>query len=384
MHFRLLPMLLVLVAGLSVPASAGERPRARDLGIVVGALDPGPLNAITDVAGVRVGQITLIRGDSVHTGVTVILPHAGNLYQSRVPAAVVVGNGYGKLVGYTQIAELGELETPIALTNTLAVWRVADGLAQWMLHLPGMEMVRSINPVVAETNDGSLNAIRTTAVTQQDLLNALAAAAEGPVAEGSVGAGTGTVAFQWKGGIGTSSRLLVEGPWRVGVLVQSNFGRWQDLRIEGAPVGRELGRSGVHPHINKTGDGSIVVVIATDAPLSDRNLKRLAARALLGIGRTGGFASNGSGDYVIAFSTHPGVRRPAAGNAPWAAELGNAEMNPLFEAAVDATVEAIYNSLLRASNQSGAEVSVEALPIDEVHAILCRYGIGTTTGKGKR
>ncbi len=382
MPFRFLT-LLGLCAALFTSARAAERPRARDLGIVVGALPPGPLNAITDVPGVRVGQVTLIRGDSVRTGLTVILPHAGNLYESRVPAAISVGNGYGKLIGYTQIAELGELETPIALTNTLAVWRVADALAQWMLHRPGMERVGSINPVVAETNDGSLNAIRTVALTQQDLLAALAAASEGPVAEGSVGAGTGTVAFQWKGGIGTSSRELAQGRWRLGVLVQSNFGRWQDLRIEGAPVGRELGRSGIHPNANKNGDGSIVVVIATDAPLSDRNLKRLASRALLGIGRSGGFASNGSGDYVIAFSTHPGVRRTTARDTLRAAELGNAEMNPLFEAAVDATVEAIYNSLLRATSQTGAEVSVEALPIEELRAILSRYGIGKTSGKDK-
>ena len=378
---------LIFSAGLyqTGAGEAQERPRARDLGIIVGALEPGPLNAITDVIGVRVGQTTLMRGDSVRTGVTVVLPHGGNLYESRVPAAIAVGNGYGKLTGSTQVAELGELESPIALTNTLAVWRVAEGLARWMLDQPGMESVRSINPVVAETNDGwALNAIRSFPVSYEDLTAALESASAGAVDEGAVGAGAGTVAFEWKGGIGTSSRLIPDQPWRIGVLVQSNFGRWQDLTIAGVPVGRELGRSGVHPHSQKGADGSIVVVIATDAPLSDRNLQRLAARALLGIARTGGFASNGSGDYVIAFSTHPALRRTPAGPSPEPSagqELGNSQMNPLFEAAVDATVEAIYNSLLRATTQSGAYATVEALPIDEVQAILARHGIGLSAGK---
>ncbi|HPG85026.1 MAG TPA: P1 family peptidase [bacterium] len=385
-----LPLLFFWAAGLvfTASASAAERPRARDLGIVPGALEPGPLNAITDVPGVQVGQTTLMRGDSVRTGVTVVLPHGGNLYESRVPAAIAVGNGYGKLTGSTQVAELGELESPIALTNTLAVWGVAEGLARWMLGQPGMEKVRSINPVVAETNDGwALNAIRSFPVSFADLTAALESASTGAVAEGAVGAGTGTVAFEWKGGIGTSSRLIPDKPWHVGVLVQSNFGRWQDLTIAGVPVGRALGRSGVHPHTNKGADGSIVVVVATDAPVSDRNLQRLAARALLGIARTGGFASNGSGDYVIAFSTHPALRRTPAGAQPEPAaglEVGNSQMNPLFEAAVDATVEAIYNSLLRATTQSGAYATVEALPIDEVKAILARHGIGSAAGKEKK
>ncbi len=376
-----LTLLFFCAAGLILTdsANAAERPRARDLGIVVGALEPGPLNAITDVPGVRVGQTTIVRGDSLRTGVTVVLPHGGNLYESRVPAAIAVGNGYGKLTGSTQVAELGELESPIALTNTLAVWRVAESLARWMLGRPGMQKVRSINPVVAETNDGwALNAIRSFPVVYEDVVAALESASAGAVDEGAVGAGTGTVAFEWKGGIGTSSRLIPGKPWRVGVLVQSNFGRWQDLTIAGVPVGRELGRSGVYPHTGKGADGSIIVVIATDAPVSDRNLQRLAARALLGIARTGGFASNGSGDYVIAFSTHPALRRTPAGPPPQPAagpEIGNSQMNPLFEAAVDATVEAIYNSLLRATTQSGAFARVEALPIDEVKAILARYGI---------
>ncbi len=359
---------------------AQERPRARDLGIVVGQFDPGPLNAITDVRGVRVGHATIIRGDSICTGVTVIFPHNDNVFMSRVPAAIAVGNGFGKLIGFTQVNELGELETPIALTNTLCVWRVAECVAKWMLGLPGMENVRSINPVVAETNDGwALNAIRSLPVSDKDVLQAIANATDKLVAEGAVGAGAGTVAFQWKGGIGTSSRIVPSGPWTVGVLVQSNFGSWRDLLIEGIPVGRELGRSGVQPNVKKGADGSIVVIVATDAPLSDRNLQRLATRALYGIGRTGGFAANGSGDYVIAFSTNALVRRNAREGSPedtlYTSELGNAMMSGLFAASVDATVEAIYNSLLRAQTQTGAFATVEALPIDQVKAILVRHGI---------
>ena len=362
---------------------AQERPRARELGIVVGTYAPGPLNAITDVPGVRVGQATVSRGDSVRTGVTVIFPHAGNPFESRVPAAVVVGNGFGKLVGSTQVTELGELETPIALTCTLCVWRVAEGVATWMLAQPRMEAVRSINPLVGETNDGwALNAIRTIPISNADVVQALTTATTGPVAEGSVGAGTGTVAFQWKGGIGTSSRVVPRGGWTVGVLVQSNFGDWNDFVVQGIPVGRELGRAGVTPNRDKGASGSIVVVIATDAPLSDRSLRRLAARALLGISRTGGYASNGSGDYVIAFSTHAGVRRVgvagSSGTPPDSVvgvELGNEAVGRLFEPALDATQEAIYNSLFRATTQKGAFATVEALPIEQVRAILARYGI---------
>ena len=362
---------------------AQERPRARELGIVVGDFPPGPLNAITDVPGVRVGHATVIRGDSVRTGVTVIFPHAGNPFESRVPAAAVVGNGFGKFVGSTQLAELGELETPIALTCTLCVWRTAEGMAKWMLAQPRMEHVRSINPVVGETNDGwALNAIRTMPLTDADVVKALTSATTGPVAEGSVGAGTGTVAFEWKGGIGTSSRRIPRGGYTVGVLVQSNFGDWGDLLIQGVPVGRELKRGGVTPNQGKGASGSIVVVIATDAPLSDRSLRRLAARALLGIGRTGGYASNGSGDYAIAFSTAASVRRAgvvgSSGTPPdsiQSVELGNEATGHLFEPTVDATVEAIYNSLFRATTQTGAFSRVEALPIDEVRAILAKYGI---------
>lgn len=364
-------------------AAADERPRARDLGIDVGTLTPGPLNAITDVPGVRVGQSTIIRGDSVRTGVTVIFPHSGNPFDSRVPAAVVVGNGFGKLLGTTQVAELGELETPIALTCTLCVWRVAESMTRWMLALPGMENVRSINPVVGETNDGwALNAIRTFPVSDEDVVHALTTASAGPVEEGSVGAGTGTVAFGWKGGIGTSSRVVPGGPWTVGVLVQSNFGGWKDLLIQGIPVGRELGRPGIEPRVDKGASGSIMIVVATDAPLSDRSLRRLAARALIGLSRTGSFADNGSGDYVIAFSTSPLVRRegqPRSSGTPpdriRSEELGNQRASELYEATVDATVEAIYNSLLRATTVTGAFATVEAVPIEKVRAILKRYAV---------
>ncbi|MCC7054550.1 MAG: P1 family peptidase [Gemmatimonadaceae bacterium] len=374
-------IVLVVAAPL---AAQEERPRARDLGIVVGHFSPGPLNAITDVAGVRVGHATVVRGDSVRTGVTVVFPHAGNPFESRVPAAVVVGNGFGKFIGATQVAELGELETPIALTCTLCAWRVAEGMAKWMLEQPGMQRVRSINPVVGETNDGwALNAIRTIPVGDADVRAALTSARGGPVAEGSVGAGTGTVAFEWKGGIGTSSRVIPRGPWTVGVLVQSNFGAGTDLLIQGVPVGRELGRNGVTPNQGQGASGSIVVIVATDAPVSERNLRRMAARALLGIGRSGGYAGNGSGDYVIAFSTHPAVRRNgrigSSGTPPDSVslvELGNERASLLFEPVVDATQEAIYNSLLRATTVTGAFSTVQALPIDEVRAILARYNGG--------
>ena len=364
---------------------AQARPRARDLGIVVGTSTTGPLNAITDVTGVRVGHTTVTRGDSVRTGVTVIFPHAGNPFESRVPAAAVVGNGFGKFVGSTQLAELGELETPIALTCTLCVWRVAESVAKWMLAQPGMGKVRSINPVVGETNDGwALNAIRRIPVADSDVVHALTNATPGLVEEGSIGAGTGTVAFGWKGGIGTSSRVVPRTPWTVGVLVQSNFGSWEDLLIQGVAVGRELNRGGVTPKRDQGASGSIVVVIATDAPLSDRSLRRLASRALLGIARTGGYAANGSGDYVIAFSTHPSVRRSGVVGSPgtppdtvYSVELGNEQVGRLFEPTVDATVEAIYNSLFKATTVTGAFARVEALPIDEVKAILAKHGIGT-------
>ena len=302
---------------------------------------------------------------------------------SSASSSAVVGNGFGKFVGSTQLAELGELETPIALLCTLCVWRAAESVAKWMLAQPRMERVRSINPVVGQTNDGwALNAIRTMPLTDADVVSALTRATTGRVAQGSVGAGKGKVAFGWKGGIGTSSRTIARGGYTVGVLVQSNFGDWGDLLIQGVPVGRKLKRGGVSPHQGKGASASIVVVIATDAPLSDRSLRRLAARALLGIARTGGHALRGSGDYAITFSTAASVRRVgvvgSSGTPPDSVqeiELGNAATGRLFEPTVDATVEAIYNSLFRATTQNGAFSRVEALPIEEVRVILARYGI---------
>jgi D-aminopeptidase len=326
-------------------------------------LQPGPLNSITDVAGVRVGQSTVVQGDSIRTGVTAILPHPGNLFLERVPAAIYVGNGFGKLLGSTQVAELGELETPILLTCTLCVWKAADALVTYLLEQPGLTEVRSINPVVGETNDGRLNAIRSRPITPEQVRAALTHASAGPVAEGSVGAGTGTIAFGWKGGIGTSSRLTgTTHGWTVGVLVQSNFGG--DLHILGVPVGRVLGRRGVEAR------GSIMVVVATDAPLSDRNLRRLAARVIIGVGRTGSVMDNGSGDYVIAFATNPEVRRRSGESRHEVAELANDEMSALFQAVVEATEEAIYNSLFMATTVSSRAGRVEALPLEEVLKIL--------------
>ena len=351
--------------------SAQERSRARELGIAPGLLPTGPINAITDVPGVAVGHATVREGDSIRTGVTAIVPHGGNLFQERVPAALHVGNGFGKLVGVTQLAELGELETPILLTCTLCVWRAADAMVAYLLARPGMEEVRSINPVVGETNDGyALNAIRRRPVGERQVRAALEGARGGRVAEGSVGAGTGTVAFGWKGGIGTSSRRVTaaDSAWTVGVLVQSNYGG--DLHILGVPVGRALGRDGLGVTGEPQGErGSIMIVIATDAPATDRNLRRLAARAMLGVGRTGSSMGNGSGDYAIAFSTHPGVRRRREARRT-TAELGNDAMSELFQGVVEATEEAIYNSLLTATTERANGNTVEALPADEVLRIL--------------
>jgi D-aminopeptidase len=288
-----------------------------------------------------------------------------------VPAAIYVGNGFGKLLGTTQVSELGELETPILLTCTLCVWKAADALAAYLLEQPGMAGVRSINPVVGETNDGLLNAIRSRPIAPGDVRSALSAAAAGPVSEGSIGAGTGTIAFGWKGGIGTSSRLTAstDGGWTVGVLVQANFGG--DLHILGVPVGRKLGRRGVTEREDRDkAGGSIMIVVATDAPLSDRNLRRLGARALIGMGRTGSVMDNGSGDYVIAFSTHPGVRRRSGDNRHTVTELANEAMSGLFQAVVEATEEAIYNSLFMASTVSSRSGTVQALPVAEVLTIL--------------
>jgi D-aminopeptidase len=354
------------------------RARARDLGIVLGTLAPGALNAITDVAGVRVGHATLIAGERTRTGVTAILPHGDNAFLSRVPAAIHVGNGFGKLIGQSQVDELGELETPILLTATMSVWRVADALAAWMLDLPGMARVRSLSPVVGETNDGRLNDMRLQAVGAPEVRAALAAASGGPVAEGSVGAATGTVAFGWKGGIGTASRVAATG-WTVGALVQSNFGG--DLTIAGVPVGRALARALAKPG-PPAGDGSIMMVLATDAPLGSRNLRRLAARAMMGLARTGSWAANGSGDYAIAFSTAASVRRavaveahgPAMPPLRQAEDVGNDAMSALFQAAVEATEEAIVNSLLMATTVSSALGTVEAIPLDRVRALFPATG----------
>jgi D-aminopeptidase len=373
-------------ACLALGAGAQEaRPRARELGIAPGVFRPGIQNAITDVAGVRVGQTTVIEGDSVRTGVTAIIPHEGNLFLDRVPAALHVGNGFGKLLGVTQLRELGELETPILLTCTLCVWKAADAMVEWLLAQPQMQDVGSINPVVGETNDGSLNAIRMRPIRSEHVRQALERASGGPVEEGAVGAGAGTVAFGWKGGIGTSSRVLPAslGGYTVGVLVQSNFGGV--LQMAGAPVGQELGRySFRNSDDDDRGDGSIMMVVATDAPLSDRNLERLAARAIMGLSRTGSAASNGSGDYVIAFSTAAEVRRRApAPGAPFAessrrstVELTNDATSALFQGVVEATEEAIYNSMLKAVTVTSRGRTIEALPLDRVREILRKYNVG--------
>jgi len=354
--------------------AAQSRPRARDIGIVVGSIPTGPLNAITDVAGVRVGHTTIAHGDSINTGVTAILAHDGNLFQQKVPAAIVVGNGFGKLAGSTQVNELGELESPIVLTCTLCVPRAADAVLTWLLSLPGNEDVRSANPVVGETNDGFLNNIRTRPITEADVLSAIRGAAAGPVAEGAVGAGRGTVAFGWKGGIGTSSRKLTPrfGGWTVGVLVQTNFGG--DLTIAGVSVGRELRETGNGK--GGSGDGSIIMVVATDAPLDHLRLTRLANRALAGLARTGSSMSNGSGDYVIAFSTRRASQTAQPPNrlTDTVEVVRNDVMSGLFQATIDATEEAIYNSLLRAETVRGYRGTVQALPVDSTITILKRHG----------
>jgi D-aminopeptidase len=352
----------VLFSAAAVAQDAEQRPRSSDIGLHVGALPPGALDAITDVAGVRVGQVTLIRGDAVRTGVTVILPPGGNPFREKVPGAVYVGNAFGKLMGSTQVEELGEIETPIALTSTLNVPRVADALLDWVLNLPGNEQVRSVNPLVAETNDGFLNDIRGRHVGPAEVLEAIRSARGGAVAEGAVGAGTGTIAFGWKGGIGTASRRT--GAYTVGVLVQTNFGG--SLQMNGAPVGREL-RAGAP----NSGNGSCVMVVATDAPVDARNLRRMAARTMFGLARTGSSGANGSGDYGIAFTT---ARNPAQ-------LLSNDDMSPLFLAVIEATEEAIYNSLLRAVTMTGNGHTVQALPIDRTVDILRRHGaVGTPAG----
>lgn len=346
------------------------RKRARELGISPGILPVGELNAITDVRGVKVGHVTLIEGDDIRTGVTAVLPHDGNIFQEKVPAAIVVGNGFGKLAGSTQVEELGEIETPILLTNTLAVPRAAEALIDWTLAQNENEGVRSVNPVVGETNDGMLNNIRRIVVTKKHVIDAIEKASSGPVAEGCVGAGTGTVCFGWKGGIGTSSRVLPKklGGYTVGALVQTNFGGI--LQMDGIPVGKSLGQYYLKEQLDDTSaDGSVMIVLGTDAPLSDRNLKRLAKRGLAGLARTGASMSNGSGDYIIAFSTAQEVRRTQERRLKmWSyPEVPNDLMSPLFQAAIEATEEAIYNSLCMAETMTGYRgAKVAALPFSFV------------------
>ena len=388
----ILPALVLFTLAHDVAGQTNERPRARDLGVRVGVFTPGPLNAITDVAGVLVGQVTVQEGDRINTGITAIRPHGGSIYHERVPAAIYVGNGFGKLLGVTQVRELGELETPILLTCTLCVWKAADAMVEWALELDGMERVGSLNAVVGETNDGGLNDIRSRPITAAHVREALETASSGPVAEGSVGAGRGTRAFGWKGGIGTSSRILPEslGNFTVGVLVQSNFGGI--LTMAGAPVGKELGRYSFQRDVESGGEGtdpsgvpdwseadegqgSIMMVVATDAPLSPLKLERLAKRAVMGLARTGSFAGNGSGDYVIAFSTASGVRRRSGEERTESTEVTNGGMSALFQGVVEATEEAIYNSLLKATTVSGMGRTADALDVAEVVRVLEKFNV---------
>lgn len=394
-------ILLILTLGITMMGQTetkNGRPRSRDVGLKIGVLPTGANNAITDVAGVLVGHTTMIRGDQIRTGVTAILPHGGNLFREKVPGAVFIGNAFGKLAGSTQVNELGEIETPILLTSTLSVPRVADAVLDYMLALQGNEDVQSINPLVGETNDGGLNDIRARAIGREEVLQALKSAKGGAVEEGAVGAGTGTIAFGFKGGIGTASRKLPStlGGYTLGVLVQSNYGGV--LTINGAPIGQELGRYYLKSELEQAerdrrqqgraardggaeqenADGSIMIVIATDAPLDHRNLQRLAARSMMGLARTGSSASNGSGDYAIAFSTASEARIRATGGNPYAPRevklLANQALSPLFQAVIEATEEAIYNSLFRAVTTEGRGRRVEALPIDKTVKILRKYG----------
>jgi D-aminopeptidase len=393
-------MLMMLLSGLvmTLDAQSVSRPRAREIGLAPGVFAPGPLNAITDVSGVAVGHTTLVEGDHVRTGVTVIVPHGGNVFQDKVPGAVFVGNAFGKLAGSTQVDELGTIETPIALTNTLSVGAAVEGLVRWTIDQTGNANVRSVNALVGETNDGGLNDIRGLHVRPDHVIAALKAAKSGAVEEGSVGAGTGTQAFGWKGGIGTASRKLTAqyGGYTVGVLVQSNFGGV--LTMGGAPIGKLLGRYSYQPRTGaggppsrpagrfgevaptrdsesaRAGDGSCMIVVATDAPLDARDLKRLAARAVFGLGRTGSSYSNGSGDFAIAFSTAVDGRTRFGATAPRTTTLLPTDgVSPLFEAALESTEEAVYNSLLRATTVSSRFGTAEALPIDRVREILKRY-----------
>jgi D-aminopeptidase len=372
--------LLLSISG-TLSAADQERPRARDAGLVVGTFPTGTLNAITDVAGVKVGHSTIIDGDDIRTGVTAIIPGPGNLYTHPLPAWIHVGNGYGKLVGETQVREFGEIETPILLTCTLCVWSAANGLKEWVYEQPGMGE-HTVNPIVGETNDSRVNNMWADPVQKEHVFEALQNASSGPIAEGSVGAGTGTQAFGWKGGIGTSSRVLPEslGGYTVGVLVQTNYGGV--LTMNGAPVGRELGTYSYRSDLEGAGkennqeDGSIMMVVATDAPLNARSLDRIAMRAMMGLARTGSFASNGSGDYVIAFSTDPAVRRPRESATPVTTpSLVNDSMSPLFAAAAEATEEAIYNAIFKATTVTSSRGTLEAIPIEDLERILKKYKV---------
>jgi D-aminopeptidase len=387
---RLLTLCIVCaVAVVALPGAQERRPRARDLGLAPGVFDPGPLNAITDVAGVRVGHVTLTTGDHVRTGVTAILPHGGNIFQDKVAGAVFVGNAFGKLAGSTQVEELGTIETPIVLTNTLSVGAAIEGTVSWTLQQAGNAQVRSVNALVGETNDGGLNDIRGLHVRPSHVIDAIASAREGAVAEGSVGAGTGTQAFGWKGGIGTASRRVAGpdaatgSPYTLGVIVQSNFGGV--LTMGGAPVGKELGRYAFAPkrasgdgrrELRGNADGSCMIVVATDAPLDARDLKRLAARALFGLARSGSSYSNGSGDFAIAFTTSPEMRSAFGDARPRTrAMLSPDAVSPLFQAALEATEEAVYNSLLAATPVESRFGKADALPVERVRQILAKYNL---------
>jgi D-aminopeptidase len=360
------------VSALIVVAGAQTRPRARDLGIAPGIFAPGALNAITDVDGVRVGHTTIVEGDRVRTGVTAIVPHDGNVFQDKVAGAVFVGNAFGKLAGSTQVAELGTIETPIVLTNTLSVGVAIDAVVRYTIGQPGNEQVRSVNALVGETNDGGLNDIRGFHITRDHVLDAIRNARPGAVAEGAVGAGTGTMCYGWKGGIGTSSRKLERTSYTVGVLAQTNFGG--NLTIAGVPIFRLLQpprRSAGGPGGGDPADGSCMLVVATDAPLDARDLRRLAARAVFGLARTGSAYSNGSGDFAIAFTTSPDVRSHFNETATRAhVTLPTDSTSPLFEAALEATEEAVYNSLFQATTVRSAIGTAEAIPIDRVRELM--------------
>jgi D-aminopeptidase len=386
--YSLSPRTIAAVAAISasiVVAAAAQsaKPRAREIGIAPGVHTPGALNAITDVGGVRVGHTTVVEGDRVRTGVTAIVPHGGNVFQDKVAGAVFVGNAFGKLAGSTQVAELGTIETPIVLTNTLSVGTAVDAVARYTIAQPGNEQVRSVNPLVGETNDGGLNDIRGFHVTREHVLDAIAGAKSGPVAEGAVGAGAGTICYGWKGGIGTASRKLARTGYTVGVLAQTNFGG--NLTIAGVPIYKSLqpparrsaaalpgGRAPLDGAASESSaDGSCMLVVATDAPLDARDLRRLAARAVFGLARTGSSYSNGSGDFAIAFSTAPEVRSRFNETAPRAhTVLPTDATSPLFEAALEATEEAVYNSLFQATTVRSAIGTAEAIPIDRVRALV--------------